>query len=208
MPGDCPNPTVLVGWLHRSHKGDAARLERRYFVSNGFAVEYRRTPDPTTRTGQFDLRNVTSLDQPAPSRLAFHIKDKPRTLDVFLEAAEDAAAWRALWASAVDEKALSLALEASRDAALVDRFHELRAEQRQTRALRKEVTVLATPKPIAGATGQEAPPTAADPPRNQPQDSAGRPQGSSSRSGSPRHTAEEDEDGEEENVRPTPSFKQ
>ena len=71
-----PDPTLLEGWLHRSHrshKGDS-KLVRRYFVSDGFFVEYRQTADdPKTRTGKFDLRNVTSLDEPAPGRLTFYI---------------------------------------------------------------------------------------------------------------------------------------
>ena len=40
-----------------------------------------------------------------------------------------------LWASAVDESVVSLALESARDTNLADRFTMLREEKRQTRAL-------------------------------------------------------------------------
>lgn len=139
--------TVLEGWLHRSRKGDSTTQTRRYFVSSGFAVEYRMTADPATKTGQFDLRRVTSLDESEPGRLTFLVRGKREPLHVFLNVAEDGAdadAWRKLWASGVNENVLSLALEPSRVAAIVDGFQNpsARLERQMTKALLKVETRL------------------------------------------------------------------
>ncbi|EOD12363.1 hypothetical protein EMIHUDRAFT_213578 [Emiliania huxleyi CCMP1516] len=134
----------IEGWLHRSKKGDPTQRERRYFFSSGFAVEYCKTPDRASRTGKFDLRMVEELDEPEPGMLFVRVKGKTHPLHVFLpspmEALQqgdgaDAKAWRMLWASAVDESVVSLALESARDTNLAERFTMLREEKRQTRAL-------------------------------------------------------------------------
>ena len=116
----------IEGWLHRSKKGDPTQRERRYFFSSGFAVEYCKTPDRASRTGKFDLRMVEELDEPEPGMLFVRVKGKTHPLHVFLpspmEALQqgdgaDAKAWRMLWASAVDESVVSLALESAPGAA-------------------------------------------------------------------------------------------
>ena len=156
----------IEGWLHRSKKGDPTQRERRYFFSSGFAVEYCKTPDRASRTGKFDLRLVEELDEPEPGMLFVRVKGKTHPLHVFLpspmEALQqgdgaDAKAWRMLWASAVDESVVSLALESARDTNLAEHFTMLREEKRQTRALLLAKSTSALPRDSKEAEEATAP---------------------------------------------------
>ena len=51
------------GWLYKNHNGEpyAKTHKRRWFLSDGFHVEYFEDEARTRRTGRFDLRNVVGL---------------------------------------------------------------------------------------------------------------------------------------------------
>ena len=51
------------GWLYKNHHGGpfAKTHKRRWFLSDGFHVEYFEDEARTRRTGRFDLRNVVGL---------------------------------------------------------------------------------------------------------------------------------------------------
>ena len=51
------------GWLYKNHHGGpyAKGHKRRWFLSDGFHVEYFEDEARTRRTGRFDLRNVVGL---------------------------------------------------------------------------------------------------------------------------------------------------
>ena len=51
------------GWLYKNHNGGpyAKTHKRRWFISDGFHVEYFEDEARTRRTGRFDLRNVVGL---------------------------------------------------------------------------------------------------------------------------------------------------
>jgi hypothetical protein len=123
--------TLARGWLSKSHKGSQARREKRWIVSDGFAVNYSKSEDPATRTGRFDLRQVESIDEPEPDELVLSIKGKPHALHIYLTDAEpsDAALFRRLWASGVDANAVSLALLPHRSAVLASRFQDKHGSQ-------------------------------------------------------------------------------
>jgi len=123
--------TVARGWLNKSHKGSQARREKRWFVSDGFAVNYSKTEDPTIRTGRFDLRQVESIDEPELGELVITIKGKAHALHIYLSDAEpaDAALFRRLWASGVDASAVRPALQPHRSVVLASRFRDKHGSQ-------------------------------------------------------------------------------
>jgi len=124
--------TTYRGWLHKAHKGVLACKEKRWFVSDGFAVCYSKT-EATSRIGKFDLRSVSELDEPEPGHLVITVRGKGRPLHVFLNHLERPGAadtWRALWASAVPASAVRPPLQPHRNAELVDRFEEARRLQK------------------------------------------------------------------------------
>ena len=106
------------------------------------------------------------LDEPEPGMLFVRVKGKTHPLHVFLpspmEALQqgdgaDAKAWRMLWASAVDESVVSLALESARDTNLAERFTMLREEKQKTRALLLAKSASALPRDSKEAEEATAP---------------------------------------------------
>ena len=71
----------LSGYLTKNHAGRAldAGSRRRYFVSEGYHVQYFETEKRKTRHGRFDLRNVTAVRGGASSTPIPHEAERVRS---------------------------------------------------------------------------------------------------------------------------------
>ena len=107
-------PTRREGWLHKNHRGQevAKGKLRRWFVSDGFHVEYYESDALHKRMGRFDLRNVIGLGPSADPDVAQGVDLQlsettkgtvTKTVTVSFEGLEpsEVSAWSTLWASAV-----------------------------------------------------------------------------------------------------------
>ena len=159
----------LSGYLTKNHAGRAldAGSRRRYFVSEGYHVQYFETEKRKTRHGRFDLRNVTAVrggasSTPIPHEQKGTLGAELTTLELDISVngdgktqktlivsfdgvdAAEAAAWRRCWCSAVDPAALepSTLLKALRDPALAAKFDADHASQAPLAMSRRNSTKL------------------------------------------------------------------
>ena len=159
----------LSGYLTKNHAGRAldAGSRRRYFVSEGYHVQYFETEKRKTRHGRFDLRNVTAVrggasSTPIPHEAKGQLGAELTTLELDISVngdgktqktlivsfdgvdAAEAAAWRRCWCSAVDPAALepSTLLKALRDPALAAKFDADHASQAPLAMSRRNSTKL------------------------------------------------------------------
>ena len=107
-------PTRREGWLHKNHRGQevAKGKLRRWFVSDGFHVEYYESDALHKRMGRFDLRNVIRLGPSADPDVAQGVDLQlsetakgtvTKTVTVSFEGLEpsEVSGWSTLWSSAV-----------------------------------------------------------------------------------------------------------
>jgi len=101
------------GYLKKNHKGSTFEKKsfRRWFVSDGFYVNYYAAESKSKACGRFDLRNVTEMktSPTVPNTLIIRIadkKDKDMVIS-FADVPNDEAAWKKLWCSAVAAPAIA-----------------------------------------------------------------------------------------------------
>ena len=124
--------TSKSSYLRKNHAGApfAAGDARRFFVQDGFQVQYYDSDARTKRNGRFDLRNIVTLRPTAdPSvtdgvELVISVNGHgvaTKTITVsFDDAKEEAPMWKAMWCSAVGETAVDERLKGFRQLALVN----------------------------------------------------------------------------------------
>lgn len=120
--------TTKEGMLRKSHQGNSAKLNPRYFVSQGFHVMYFESESMKTRHGRFDLRNVKLLRPASDLRDALEfvlLEDKKEKSIVisFIERPSEKKAWLTLWTSAVAGENVDPAFKEYRDEALAEKFN-------------------------------------------------------------------------------------
>ena len=127
--------TSKSSYLRKNHAGApfAAGDARRFFVQDGFQVQYYDSDARTKRNGRFDLRNIVTLRPTAdPSvtdgvELVISVNGDgvaTKTITVsFDDAKEEAPMWKAMWCSAVGETAVDERLKGFRQTALVKKFN-------------------------------------------------------------------------------------
>ena len=133
--------TSKSSYLRKNHAGApfAAGDARRFFVQDGFQVQYYDSDARTKRNGRFDLRNIVTLRPTAdPSvtdgvELVISVNGDgvaTKTITVsFDDAKEEAPMWKAMWCSAVGETAVDERLKGFRQIALVKKFNFEHCEQ-------------------------------------------------------------------------------
>ena len=133
--------TSKSSYLRKNHAGApfAAGDARRFFVQDGFQVQYYDSDARTKRNGRFDLRNIVTLRPTAdPSvtdgvELVISVNGDgvaTKTITVsFDDAKEEAPMWKAMWCSAVGETAVDERLKGFRQTALVKQFNFEHCEQ-------------------------------------------------------------------------------
>ena len=133
--------TSKSSYLRKNHAGApfAAGDARRFFVQDGFQVQYYDSDARTKRNGRFDLRNIVTLRPTAdPSvtdgvELVISVNGDgvaTKTITVsFDDAKEEAPMWKAMWCSAVGETAVDERLKGFRQTTLVKKFNFEHCEQ-------------------------------------------------------------------------------
>ena len=148
--------TAKEGMLRKSHQGNSAKLNPRYFVSQGFHVMYFESVSMKTRHGRFDLRNVKMLRPASNLRDALEFvlqEDKKEKAIVvsFMEQPAEKKAWLTLWTSAVAGENVDPAFKEYRDEALAEKFNADYAEAAPlvSSVLKKQNSIL-TPRSKSG----------------------------------------------------------
>ena len=133
--------TSKSSYLRKNHAGApfAAGDARRFFVQDGFQVQYYDSDARTKRNGRFDLRNIVTLRPTADPSVTAGVElvisvngdgVATKTITVsFDDAKEEAPMWKAMWCSAVGETAVDERLKGFRQSALVKKFNFEHCEQ-------------------------------------------------------------------------------
>jgi len=158
------------GMLRKSHRGASSILNPRYFVSDGFHVEYFESEAMKKRNGRFDLRNVLSLRPAADmyNAIEFVLAEGSKSKSIivsFQSEPSEKPRWLQLWCSAVEAANVDPALIEFRHESLAEKFNYEFSDKAAlvSSVLKKSNSVLtprrasaAPPKPPAADVAQKA----------------------------------------------------